>query len=326
MEAPLEHHQKEGTMIKSWNIGSVRGIKLRIHWTFLPLLLWIFTSAVSSGTGLAQAISSVLFIFAIFGCILLHELGHAFAAQQFGIGTRDITLLPIGGVAALDRIPRAPLQELWIASAGPLVNVAIAMIIFAIQIISGPGNSAGNHFFSELMILNVALVLFNLIPAFPMDGGRILRSLLAFRIRYERATAIAARTGQLCAVGFGILGLSSGNLLLLPLALFVYVAAGSENRMVQSQHAANASQTTAEPIRSNSRGFRWASENEFRNDGGVPASLSIKSVAAWLTNQRRDHCKIVESGRVIGEVTRSQLAAAIYRGLGGGPVSLLLAA
>ena len=97
-------------MIKSWNIGSVRGIKLRIHWTFLPLLVWIFASAVSSGTGPAQAISSILSVVAIFGCILLHELGHAFAAQQFGIGTRDITLMPIGGVAALERIPRDPLQ------------------------------------------------------------------------------------------------------------------------------------------------------------------------------------------------------------------------
>ncbi|MGI9496682.1 MAG: site-2 protease family protein [Mariniblastus sp.] len=313
-------------MINSWDIGSIRGIKLRVHWTFLLLPLWIFASAVSSGTGLAPALTNVLFVFAIFGCVLLHELGHAFAAQQFGIATRDITLLPIGGVAALERIPRVPLQELWIASAGPLVNVVIATIIFAIQIISGPANSPAAQFFTQLMIANLILVLFNLIPAFPMDGGRILRSLLAFQLPYAKATAIAARTGQLCAVGLGLFGLFSGQLMMLLVALFVYFAARSENRMVQHQDSVHGSSQSTEPPSPCSRGFSWGRENNFRNDGGVPSSLSIQSVAVWLTNQRRDHCQIVESGRVIGEVTRSQLTAAICRGLGGVPVSRLVAA
>ena len=313
-------------MINSWDIGSVRGIKLRVHWTFLLLPLWIFASAISSGTGLTSAFASVLFVFAIFGCVLLHELGHAFAAQQFGIGTRDITLLPIGGVAALERMPRVPLQELWIASAGPLVNVIIAMIIFSIQAIIGPGSSAAYQFFTQLMIANVILVLFNLIPAFPMDGGRILRSLLAFQIPYATATSIAARTGQICALGFGLLGIFTGQLMMFLVALFVYFAARAENRMVQYQNASSPPPRPSEPVQSSTQGFRWGRENKFRNDGGVPSSLSIQSVAAWLANQRRDHCQIVESGKVIGQVTRSQLTAAIYRGLGGVPVSRLVAA
>ncbi|MDB4357722.1 site-2 protease family protein [Mariniblastus sp.] len=312
-------------MINSWDIGSVRGIKLRIHWTFLLLPLGIFASAISSGTGLASALTSVLLVIAIFGCVLLHELGHAFAAQQFGIGTRDITLLPIGGVAALERIPRIPLQELWITSAGPLVNVVIALIFFAIQIIGGSGSSAVDQFFYQLMLANVILVLFNLIPAFPMDGGRILRSLLAFKLPYEPATAIAARTGQLCAVGLGLFGLFSGQLMMLLVALFVYFAARSENRMVQQQPS-SVPPSSAEPAQPNSHRFNWLRENRFRNDGGVPSCLSIQSVAAWLTNQRLDHCQIIESGRVIGEVTRPQLTAAIYRGLGGVPVSRLVTA
>lgn len=310
-------------MINSWDIGSVQGIKLRVHWTFLLLPLWIFASAISSGMGLTSAIVSLMFVIAIFGCVLLHELGHAFAAQQFGIGTRDITLLPIGGVAALERIPQIPLQELWIAAAGPLVNVVIALIIFAIQIMSGPGNSTAYLFFSQLMIANVALVLFNLIPAFPMDGGRILRSLLALKLRYVTATVIATRIGQFCAVSLGLIGLYSGQMLMLLVALFVYFAARSENRIVQQQ-GSTAPHGYEESTQPNSNSFRWARKNRFRNDGGVPSSLSIQSVAAWLINQRLDRCQIIESGRVIGEVTRSQLTTAIYRGLSKAPVSRLV--
>lgn len=310
-------------MINSWDIGSVRGIKLRVHWTFLLIPLWIFASAISSGMGLASAITSLLFIIAIFGCVLLHELGHAFAAQQFGISTRDITLLPIGGVAALEGIPRVPLQELWIVAAGPLVNVVIALMIFAIQVMGAPGNSAVYQFFYQLMIANVALVLFNLIPAFPMDGGRIFRSLLALKLRYVMATAIATRTSQFCAVAFGLLGLFSGQLLMLLVALFVYFAARSENRMVQ-QHRSSVPNDSAKSIQPNSDSFRRTRENRFRKDGGVPSSLSIQSVAAWLTHQRLDRCQIMESGRVIGEVTRSQLTTAIYRGLSRAPVRRLV--
>jgi len=312
-------------MINSWDIGSVQGIKLRVHWTFLLLPLWIFASAISSGMGLTSAIVSLMFVIAIFGCVLLHELGHAFAAQQFGIGTRDITLLPIGGVAALERIPQIPLRELWIAAAGPLVNVVIALIIFAIQIMTGPGNSTAYLFFSQLMIANVALVLFNLIPAFPMDGGRILRSLLGLKLRYVMATTIATRTSQFCAVVFGLLGLFSGQVLILLAALFVYFAAQSENRMVQ-QHRSSVSNDSAKSTQPNSKSFRRTRENRFRKDVGVPSSLSIQSVAAWLTNQRLDRCQIMESGRFIGEVTGSQLTTAVYRGLSRKPVRQLVTA
>ena len=175
------------------------------------------------------------------------------------------------------------------------------------------------------MIANLALVLFNLIPAFPMDGGRIFRSLLALKLRYVMATAIATRTSQFCAVAFGLLGLFSGQLLMLLVALFIYFAARSENRMVQ-QHRSSVPKDSAKSTQPNSNSFRRTCENRFRKDGGVPSSLSIQSVAAWLANQRLDRCQIMESGRVIGEVTRSQLTTAIYRGLSRAPVRQLVTA
>ena len=144
--------------MNAWNLGTVFGIHIRIHWTFLLLPLWIFSSAVLAGVGISSAISTLIFVFAIFGCVLLHELGHALAARQFDIPTRDITLLPIGGVASLERMPRNPWQELWIAAAGPLVNVAIAIVLLL-----GLFLSAGSQpFLLQLAYANIALVPYNI--------------------------------------------------------------------------------------------------------------------------------------------------------------------
>ena len=308
-------------MNNSWELGSVSGIKLRVHWTFILLPIWIYLSSIIAGSGVVGAASAVFFVLAIFGCVLLHELGHALAARQFGIETRDITLLPIGGVAALERIPRNPLQELWIAVAGPLVNVLIASAIFLGLFITPISLGTGvAQFLGQLAFVNVILVLFNLIPAFPMDGGRVLRSILAMFMDYAPATQVAATVGQTCAVGLGLLGLFSGNIMLMFVAGFVFLAARAENL-----HVANESSGIryTQPENSFAKESRQPPTQfngiAFRDDEGVPASLSVNSVAAWLASQKREFCDVVESGKVIGEINKTQLIAAMYRGLGRAP-------
>src|SRR5205807_2231720 len=159
----------------------------------------------------ALTVAGVLVILLLFACVVLHEFGHAFAAKAFGINTPDITLLPIGGVARLERMPEEPVQELIIAAAGPAVNVIIAGCLFLTggRFVYPPSPGMGLH--DVVLTINVVLVLFNLLPAFPMDGGRVLRALLATRLSYARATQIAASIGQACAFIFGLLGLMNGN-------------------------------------------------------------------------------------------------------------------
>lgn len=222
----------------SWKLGDVAGIGIYVHWSFLVLPVIVGYSAFGSG-GVAAAAESVLFILAVFACVALHELGHALAARRFGIDTQDITLLPIGGVARLDRMPRKPSQELVIALAGPAVNLVIAAAIFAGLSLGSSVRSmfAGglwtSPFLAQLMVANVVLVVFNLLPAFPMDGGRVLRSVLAMRVSYLRATEIAAGIGQGMAILLGIVGLM-GNGMLVLIALFVFLAARGEVQLARA--------------------------------------------------------------------------------------------
>jgi Zn-dependent protease len=228
-------------MRSSIKIASVFGIEVRIHVTFLLLLAWYWFRGYQIA-GLSSAIQAVLFILALFACVLLHEFGHAFAARAFGIRTPDITLLPIGGVARLNRIPDTPWQELVVAIAGPLVNVVIAA--FLILVIHGTAGLQQVEYLEDpriellakLLIINVWLVLFNLIPAFPMDGGRVLRALLAMAMPYARATLIAARIGQGLAIVFGIFGFF-GNPFLILIAYFIFVGAQQEAAMAQAHRS-----------------------------------------------------------------------------------------
>ncbi len=306
----------------SSEIGRLFGIKIRVHWTMLLLAAWIFLSGLVTGGGSVAAVTTLIFVAAIFACVLFHEIGHALAARQFGIATHDITLLPIGGVAALTRMPKDPLQELWIAAAGPLVNVAIATLIFAVLTVgSVSGSSPAGHFFWQLGLVNVALVLFNMIPAFPMDGGRILRALLAMIMNHASATRIAATVGQVSAVGLGLLGLFSGNFMLVLVAGFVYLAARAE--MVRTGMG------NPNPIASTTSQFddsRWQLDQaaDIRHVDSVPATLSVSSVAGWLASQHREACNVVDRGRIIGRITLSQLIVAMSRGMGQYPVAQLV--
>ena len=231
----------------SWRVGSIAGIALYLHATFLLLLAYVAIANYQSSGSAAEALNGVLFVVAVFGTVVLHELGHALAAKRYGIGTKDITLLPIGGIARLERMPREPRQEMVVALAGPAVNVVIAGLLYVVLMVSGgmPDLIEGaalsegfleRGFFARLLAVNIWLVLFNLIPAFPMDGGRVLRALLAMRTDdYAEATERAARVGRFFALLFGMLGLFVlGNPLLVFVALFVWLAAAGEAAAVQT--------------------------------------------------------------------------------------------
>ena len=223
-------------------LGKPWGIKLYIHWTFLILIAWVLYSQLSSGIPMPEALIPIGFVLAVFACVTLHEYGHALAARRFGVGTRQITLLPIGGVASLEKIPEKPREELIVAAAGPLVNVGIALVLavilyaFGIPLLpDGEGQSiGGNNFLPSLLSVNVILVLFNLIPAFPMDGGRMLRALLALRMDRTIATRWAASIGQFFAILFALGGLLWGNPFLIFIGVFIYLGAQAEYSNVAS--------------------------------------------------------------------------------------------
>jgi Zn-dependent protease/CBS domain-containing protein len=286
----------------SWSIPIVRiaGIQLRIHVTFLLLIVWLAFVYYTEG-GSAAAFAGVLFILLLFACVVLHEFGHALAAKAFGINTPDITLLPIGGVARLERMPEEPRQELIIAVAGPAVNVVIALCLFLVIGSRGlnPATLQTGDFMANLLVINVLLVLFNLLPAFPMDGGRILRALLAARMNYARATQIAATIGQAFAFIFGFVGLFRGNPILIFIALFVYIGASQEAALAQ--------------LKDISRGFPVSSAmvREFRS---LPTSATLReAVDALLATSQHDFPVVDESGNVAGILTRDDLISALRR-------------
>ncbi|MEJ2162947.1 MAG: site-2 protease family protein [Robiginitalea sp.] len=228
-------------------LGKIGGIKIVVHWTFTLLLIWVLFSTFQQGGNTAMALFNVVLIMVLFLCVVLHELGHARMAKRFGINTRSITLLPIGGVASLERMPEKPTEELAVALAGPAVNVLIALLLLVIvpvQKYSGYTPEQWESFFTSpgldtflvyLLMANVLLVVFNLIPAFPMDGGRVLRALLGFSFNRAKATEIAARLGQAVSFIFLLLGLFFNPFLVI-IAIFVFFGAYAENKMVQQDY------------------------------------------------------------------------------------------
>ncbi|MFG1181072.1 site-2 protease family protein [Xanthobacter sp. DSM 14520] len=230
----------------SLTIGRLGETAIRIHVTFLLFLVWIWAAYYRSG-GSSAAWEGVLFVALLFACVLLHELGHVFAARRYGVKTPDITLWPFGGIANLERIPEKPSQELVVAIAGPLVNVVIALVLLVIlsATLGGTDLTADNlakiedprtSILVKLAGANIFLVVFNLIPAFPMDGGRVLRALLAMRMGYSKATATAASIGQGLAIGMGLLGIFTNPMLMI-IGVFVFLAASGEAGQVQLKEA-----------------------------------------------------------------------------------------
>lgn len=217
----------------SWKLTRLAGIDVYVHATFFILIAWIAVSYWQVEGSLVAVIRGVGFILALFGCVVLHELGHALTARRYGIRTRHITLLPIGGVAALERMPDDPRQEITVALAGPAVNLVIALGLWLWLTVSsglvpvGHLSLSGGSFLERLLVINIVLAVFNLLPAFPMDGGRVLRATLAMLMGRNRATQMAARVGQGLALWLGFIGLFYNPFLVL-IALFVWTGAAAE--------------------------------------------------------------------------------------------------
>ena len=229
----------------SISLGKPFGIPTSIHWTFWLLILWIIYSNASQGQSGAETLWYVAFVFAIFTCVVLHELGHALAARRYGVQTRSITILPIGGVASLEKIPEKPKQELVVAICGPLVNVIIAAGLWAFLSMTGNLNLGvenveemthinGENFLMALLMVNIMLVVFNMIPAFPMDGGRVLRAILAMSTSRVKATEWAVNIGKIFALLFVFWGFSA-NPFLIFIALFIFLSAQAELEHVRSE-------------------------------------------------------------------------------------------
>ena len=287
----------------SIKIARIAGIEVRLHLTFLLFLAWIGFSYYQLG-GATAATRGVVFLLALFGCVLLHEFGHALAARGFGIRTPDITLLPIGGVARLQRMPDNPWQELIIALAGPLVNVVIAaVLIFALgQHLQwerlGGLNQPGIAMLAKLASVNIGLVLFNLFPTFPMDGGRVLRALLALALPYSRATHIAAGVGQALSLVFGIVGLFANPMLIL-IAFFIFLGAQQEAALAQMKDI-----TLGAPV-SEATGTHWMR---------LPPHARLDDAAEALLRTSQDEFPVVDdSGRVLGVLTRDDVVTALNR-------------
>ena len=286
----------------SWSlpIGTVKGTVIRVHLTFLLFLVWIGVTNNARG-GQAAAVEGVIFTVLLFVCVLLHEFGHVFAARRYGIQTPDITLLPIGGVARLERVPEEPSQELVVALAGPAVNLVIAAVLFLF--VGGlPADSMDLHeprvgLAARLLSTNLFLALFNLLPAFPMDGGRALRALLAYRLGYARATRIASSVGQGFAVLLGLLGLFSGNAILLFIALFVYLGASSEGHAVQMRQA--------------TRGMLAADAMITRFESLSPASRVEDAVQCLIRTTQHEFPVVDGGGRLRGVLTRDGMIRAL---------------
>jgi stage IV sporulation protein FB len=302
----------------TWSIPlfTVAGTTLRLHLTFLLLLAWVAAIYGAEG-GVPAALDGILFVCLVFLCVVLHEFGHIAAARRYGIRTPDITLLPIGGVARLERMPERPAREIFVALAGPLVNVVIAALLFLIlgarfdfgdmaQIEAAQLSLTG-----RLAAVNVLLVLFNMIPAFPTDGGRVLRALLAFRLGRVRATKAAALAGQIFAGLFVIVGLM-GNPFLALIGVFIFLAGSAESQDVSQRAAA--------------RDLRVGDAMIVRFESLGPQSVAEDASRLLLITTQQEFPVLDGDDRLRGMVTRDALIAALREGGPQTPVTRFMAA
>ena len=295
-------------MHKKWslNIGKVSGIKIFIHWTFLILIGWIFLMHFQMGHGMREGLSGTVFLLAVFASVVLHELGHALAVKRFKITTRDITIYPIGGIASLESMPSKPAQELQMALAGPAVNLVIAGILGIILKVTGTFDQealqnftlTSNSFVEKLMVVNIVLAVFNLIPAFPMDGGRIFRALLAMKMKRLKATSVAAKTGQFLAIAFVFLGFYF-DFWLVFIGLFIFLGAEEEFKAGEMHEALKNVKAVQLMI----------SKTAFIN----PNSTLI-TAAGHIMNSNEKTFLVVEKDEVVGILSLSDITEGLHKG------------
>ena len=288
----------------SYTIGRIRGTEIKVHLTFLLLLVWFGWSAYREA-GAAAAAADVVFLVAFFCSILLHEFGHITMAARFGVRTPDVILLPIGGVARLERIPEEPRQELLIALAGPAVTLAIILVLAAVawargelampSDVFGPGSSI----VVRLLVSNGFVLLFNLIPAFPLDGGRVLRAALARRLGLVRATRIAGSVGQVFALALGVLGVVVSAPLTMLVAFFIFLGAGAEASAVATRMAGRGLQVSQMMV------------TQFRT---IPIHATLaQAVELLLAGEQREFPVVDNLGRTEGMLTRDNLIRGLSR-------------
>ena len=282
----------------SFTIARVAGTKVNIHFTFLILLAWIGLDLYQK-SGAVAAAEGLVFILSLFACVLLHEFGHAFAARHFGIRTPLITLLPFGGLASIERIPKKPQQEIVIAIAGPLVNVVIVAVLWITRGLGPtwhfPDPEESLPMAERLLAINIMLILFNMLPVFPMDGGRVLRAVLALIFPWLKATEIASLTGQGLAIAGGILAISGPHpqLFLLLIAIFIFFAAGAEANAARTDSALSG--LTA----------LQAAESEFHTVK-VDDPLSV-AIDYLLKSSQQNYPVVNQDGSCVGILTQSAL-------------------
>jgi Zn-dependent protease/predicted transcriptional regulator len=291
----------------------VRGIQVRMHVSFPLILVWgAIQFGVLAGRGMAGAIFGVIVTALLFVIVVLHELGHSLVAQSYGVPVRQIVLLPIGGVAQLGQIPEKPSQEFAIAIAGPLVNFALAGVLAVIGVaakldlgLSGLGRvlsdlegATGAAVFRYVFVSNLFLGLFNLLPAFPMDGGRVLRALLATRMEYARATALAVTIGQSLAWLMGLWGFLGGGFFLILVAVFVYTGAGQEGRMVLVRSVLG----DLKVGQAYSRQAKWLS-----------ADSTLREAVELTLSSFQSDFPVCEGNRLVGLLTHTQLVDALSK-------------
>lgn len=287
----------------SLRLGEIAGIRVQVHFTFLIFMAWIVLSGLIEGKSQQVVAANAVFTLALFACVVLHEFGHAIAAKSYGIRTKDITLLPIGGVARLERMPDDPRQELWVALAGPAVNLVIAAALGIGLYVTRGGldpatlNMTTSSLPERLLLVNISLAVFNMLPAFPMDGGRVVRALLARRLEYTRATQLAANLGQAMALLFGLAGLLY-NPMLMFIAFFVWIGAAQESSMVLMKSALGGIPVSAAMV------------TKFE---AVAPEDSLEHVSRLILSGYQHDFPVLEGSRVVGIVTREGLLAALAR-------------
>ncbi|MDP9457407.1 MAG: site-2 protease family protein [Actinobacteria bacterium] len=302
-------------MGNSFKIGRFAGIDVKVHWTFFLLLAFFgyvgYTTAAAAGIDVTVGIVvTIAVILTLFLCVVLHEFGHSLVAQRLGIDVSDITLLPIGGVARLKTLPEKPVDEIKIAVAGPLVNVVLAPIFlglalaFGVDLSSPPGLAAAQQSLGGALfylgIVNIFLVVFNLIPAFPLDGGRVLRGLLAIRLGPVRATDISAAIGQALAIALGIIGFATGGLGLILIAIFVFFGASGEQQMVRQREMTRGLDVS--DVMGTKR--RTETVSPYNNFGQV--------LDAVIHGYQVDFPVVDDDGRVVGMLTRGEIFPAVH--------------
>ncbi len=301
----------------SFKIGEVKGIEIKVHLTFLIIVAWAaFYWGVALKGGVGGAIFGVILICLLFGCVVLHELSHSFQAIRYGYKVEDITLLPIGGMAKMESIPEDPAQELRMSIAGPMTNFAIALVLWILIKIFFAGQSTPGLYqvmteisfrglIHYLFVINIMLGAFNLIPAFPMDGGRVLRAILAKNMDYAKATTIAAMIGQGLAILMGMAGFFMGNFFLILIAIFIYMGAEQEGKVTEIKSVLR--ELIVEQVMT-------------RDIKSVSSSTPLSEVIEIILHSYQEDFPVVDNDKLVGILPRSSIISTLHRSSADTPV------